>query len=225
VPFSEYEDVFAATGPAPDGQFKVQVYLSDEGTELYIARAGRFNVEGHFGWSELRAGVEAAGGLKIPQLSHSQVQTMLGAIGVGKRHDVWIPANDRGKLDWALSERFESMNVLPAGFERVQSILQEVDVIWVRPGSTEITAMFEVEHSTPVYSGLLRFNDIHLAAPNLKARFSVVSNDERRALFVRQLARPTFQASRLCESCSFLDYANVYEWHERTRRDGGAPIS
>jgi len=39
------------------------------------------------------------------------------------------------------------------------SILQEVDVIWIPPGSSELKALFEIEHSTAVYSGLLRFND------------------------------------------------------------------
>ena len=55
VPFPEYEDVFQSVAPAGDGQYKAQVYLQDDGTELYIAKAGRFNVEGHFGWSELGA--------------------------------------------------------------------------------------------------------------------------------------------------------------------------
>src|SRR3990170_2220922 len=50
VPFSEYEGVFHSTSPAGDGQYKAQVYLESDGTELYVARAGRFNVEAHFGW-------------------------------------------------------------------------------------------------------------------------------------------------------------------------------
>ena len=45
VPLSEYEEVFRSLSPAGDGQYKAQVYLQDDGTELYIAKAGRFNVE------------------------------------------------------------------------------------------------------------------------------------------------------------------------------------
>src|ERR1051326_2223654 len=54
VRFSDFEDVFRSIQPADDGQFKVQVYTESEGTELYIANAGRFNVESFFGWKEVK---------------------------------------------------------------------------------------------------------------------------------------------------------------------------
>ena len=76
-------------------------------------------------------------------------------------------------------------------------------------------ALFEVEHSTPIYSGLLRLNDIHLLSPYSKATYSIVSNDDRRNLFVRQLNRPTFTMSTLRENCTFLLYPNVFTWHKR----------
>ncbi len=217
IPFSEYEDVFQSTSPARDGQYKAQVYLEEEGTELYIARAGRFNVEGHFGWSELEALLDSARLETIPEFSHAQIQTLLGRIGAVKGYDVWIPQNDRNKLDWSITTRFESRTVIPSGFESVEGVLQEVDVIWIHKGSNQLRALFEVEHSTPIYSGLLRFNDIHLVIPNFHPRFSIVANDTRRGLFVRQLKRPTFQVSGLSELCTFLEYVNVFGWHQRVQ--------
>ena len=77
-----------------------------------------------------------------------------------------------------------------------------------------IENLFEVEHSTTVYSGLLRFNDILLTDPKA-SRFSIVSNEVRRALFSRQLFRPTFKASGLADMTSFLEYSNVLDWHRR----------
>lgn len=215
VPYTEYEAVFQSTSPAQDGQYKAQVLLQDDGVELYVAQAGRFNVEGHLGWGELDALIDSAKIQSVPELSHSQVQTLLGAIGNTKTYDVWIPLNDRPKLDWSFTATFECRDILPYGFESVQSILQQVDVIWIHRGSSEIRALFEVEHSTPIYSGLLRFNDIHLRAPKLNSRFSIVSNDARRSLFVRQLNRPTFQTSGLNKLCTFLEYENVYGWFNR----------
>ena len=47
IPFSNYEEVFHTVRPATDGQYKAQVYMEDGGTELYLAQAGRFNVEGN----------------------------------------------------------------------------------------------------------------------------------------------------------------------------------
>lgn len=40
--------------------------------------------------------------------------------------------------------------------------MSKIDVIWVDHKHDAIAAAFEVEHSMPVYSGLLRFNDVLL---------------------------------------------------------------
>lgn len=215
VPFSEYEDIFQSLPPASDGQYKVQILLQNDGTELYVAKAGRFNVEGHFGWDKIKSLIDTTHAEAIPELSHPQMQTLLGAIGTTKGFDIWIPQNDRPKLDWSLADRFQCRDVLPGGFEPVQDILQEVDVIWIQRGSSDLRALFEVEHSTPIYSGLLRFNDIHLMAPGLHPRFSVVAYGTRRSIFVRQLNRPTFRMSGLNELCTFLEYVDVFDWYKR----------
>jgi hypothetical protein len=90
-----------------------------------------------------------------------------------------------------------------------------VDVIWIQKGANNVKALFEVEYSTPIYSGLLRFNDVHLVAPNLRTRFSIVSNIERRSIFMRQINRPTFKTSGLGDLCTFLGYSDVHNWHQR----------
>ena len=215
IPFSEYEEIFRVLTPASDGQFKVQIYLGGAGDELYIASAGRFNIEGDYGWDRLGLVIDATKFSKIPELTHSQVQTLLGSIGTIIGCDIWVPQNDRPKLDWSLTNQFVCRDTLLTGVHQVEDVLQEIDVVWFQRGSTEIRALFEVEHSTPIYSGLLRFNDIHLTFPGLHPKFSVVANEERRSLFVRQLNRPTFQVSGLGELCTFMEYTNVYNWFQR----------
>jgi hypothetical protein len=215
IPFSEYDDVFRSTTPAEDGQYKVLISPKEETTELYISKAGRFNVDGYFGWEQIEKLVAFTNGKKIPDLSHSQIQTLLGAIGVSKEFEVWIPPIDRTRLDWNIARQFTPKDNLPNGFEQVVHILREVDVVWIKRGSNTVKALFEVEHSTPIYSGLLRFNDIHLVAPELKARFSIVANSERRSLFARQINRPTFKTSGLEDLCTFFEYTDVHNWHER----------
>lgn len=191
VPFVEFEEIFAGLAPAADGQYKAQIFEQVDGTELYIANAGRFNVESYFGWFFLESQIGAIDD-KRPELSHVQVQTLLGGIGDAKGFDVWIPSNDRGRLDWNLSSPFGLRSSLPPPLLPVREIAEEIDVIWLERGGDRPAAFYEVEHSTPIYSGLLRFNDVHLMLPNPVLRFGIVSNDERRALFVRQLGRPTF---------------------------------
>lgn len=217
IPFSDYEDIFQSIRPAGDGQYKAQVYLKDEGSELYIANIGRFNIEGYFGWDNLENSMNVAKLNSMPELSHYQVQTLLGAIGSVKGYDIWVPMSDRFRLDWSLANRFEYRSMLPYGLESVKNILQEVDVIWMEKGSNSIRALFEVEHSTPIYSGLLRFNDIHLTISDIHPRFTIVANDTRRSLFTRQINRPTFLSSGLNESCTFLEYLNVFVWYNRIK--------
>ncbi|MBI1885559.1 MAG: hypothetical protein HYS09_04490 [Chloroflexi bacterium] len=220
VPFAEFEEVFAEAQPASDGQFKIQVYPREDGTILYIARAGRFNVEGYFGWLQLEAAMK--GFHPYPSLSHPQIQTLLGAIGAAKDYDVWVPRNDRAGLDWSLASPYRLADELTPGFEAIQSVLQEIDVIWLKRGSAGLAAVYEVEHSTPIYSGLLRLNDVRLINPQID-RLTVVSNEPRRATFVRQLNRPTFQASSLSSVCTFLEYSEVYDWHRRLTSGGRSP--
>jgi hypothetical protein len=214
VPYRDFEEVFATLAPASDGQFKVQIYPQPEATELYIANAGRFNVESYFGWNETNSITPIPSDRWNRELTHSQVQTLLGSIGAKKGHDVWLPRSDRTKLDWNLASRFE-LAATSLATQELEAVASEIDVIWLQRGSRQLTALFEIEHSTPIYSGLLRFNDVRILVPGLPTRFTIVANDSRRSRFTSQVNRPTFRATRLNELCSFLDYANVFEWHRR----------
>lgn len=215
LPFEEFEDVFQAVHPADDGQFKVQVYLGGDGVEFYIAQAGRFSVDGYWGFDEIRRRAESRQGEADISLTHSQVQTILEAIGRKKDCQVWIPMNDRECLDWTLSARFEMLGLLPNPYHGLPACLSQIDVIWFEKGSNRIKALYEVEHSTPIYSGLLRFNDVFLSAVSPIERFAIVSNEKRRSVFAQQLNRPTFKRSGLSETCTFFEYLNVYRWYQR----------
>jgi hypothetical protein len=213
VPFADFEEVFRNSQTALDGQHKVQLLRKHQELELYVARQGRFNVEAYVGFSGIENSI--GGELRqIPTLSHSDIQTLLGSIGSMKGFEVWIPLSDCTRLRWSLTNHFTALKSIPSGYDNVERVLSEVDVVWVRPGGNTIEGLFEVEHSTSIYSGLLRFNDLLLTNPKL-SQFSIVSDDSRRGVFARQLHRPTFVRSGLSELTSFLDYRNVFEWHSR----------
>jgi hypothetical protein len=215
LPYSDFEEVFHSLSPASDGQYKVQIFLQDVGSDLYIANAGRFNIEAFFGWDQLYSLIDNSKLTDFPALSHVQVQTLIGSIGAAKGYNIWIPRNDRGKLDWNLTQQFGCDADIHVESQRIKDILTGIDVLWIERGAGTFRALFEVEHSTPIYSGLLRFNDVHLMFPSSRATYSIVSNDDRRSLFVRQLNRPTFALSKLGEKCNFLEYPNVFVWHKR----------
>jgi hypothetical protein len=216
VPYAGFEEVFRGAEPARDGQYKAQLITKPSALELYVARRGRFNVEGYVGYETLQIGTGTDAPGQAKNLSHSQVQTLLASIGHLKGYQVHVPDNDANRLDWSLAERFPLRSDLPTGFERIRETLSEIDVVWAGPGRATVEGLFEVEHSTPIYSGLLRFNDVLLTNSRV-SRFSVVSNGERRDSFSRQLFRPTFRKSGLSELCSFLEYENVLSWHQRIK--------
>jgi hypothetical protein len=214
VPYSDFEEVFKAAQPAGDGQYKVQLLTQEGALELYVARRGRFNVEAYVGLETIDRAMEAQR-LREPQvLSHSQVQTLVAGIGHIKGYDVYVPPYDVGDLDWSLTKTFRLRQQVPEGLGQARRILSDIDVVWVANGRNDIEGLYEIEHSTSVYSGLLRFNDVLLTDPRV-TRFSIVSNELRRDLFSRQVYRPTFRKSGLAELCSFLEYANVFAWHQR----------
>jgi len=222
LPYGDFEETFSSLSPSADGQIKCSIFFQSNGIELYISNTGRFNVEGYIGWDFFLDSVEIDSSKKIPELSHSQVQTILGLIGIEKGYDIWVPPIDRNKLDWRLGHEFQCIRELPQRYSLISKIIKEVDLIWIKRGSADLNSLFEVEHSTPIYSGLLRFNDLHLLEPSLNPKFSIVSNDKRRELFIRQINRPTFMASGLKEHCNFLNYADVYSWHKRLLRSKSA---
>ena len=217
IPYADLEEALNNAEAASDGQIKASVFLGEE-TELYFPGAGRINVEGFFGWDQLSQLIDKNKLIDIPEFSHYQIQTLIGSIGSFKGYDIWIPQSDRIRLDWSLTEKFNCKDEVPSRFEKIHKVISEVDVIWLKRGSTEIRALFEVEHSTPIYSGLLRFNDLHLIEPKLQPKFSIVSNELRKALFLRQINRPTFKMSGLIDYCNFLEYKDVYAWFNRTQK-------
>ncbi len=215
IPFAHYEEILGSMIAAEDGQLKAMVYPHQDACELYLASVGRFNVEGYLGWRELESAIDASKRTEPIEMSHSRIQGMLGSLGAEKGYDVWLPSNDRQKMDWSFTKQFTPHKVLPYMFKTVENIMEEIDVIWLRRGSGQPEALFEVEHSTPIYSGLLRFNDVYLVAPTVKPRFNIVAPESRRSEFVRVLNRPTFRTSGLAETCSFLEYGHLASWHSR----------
>lgn len=118
------------------------------------------------------------------------------------------------KRDWSLTPAFDLRREIPNGFNDISSVILEIDVLWIAAGRNTIEGLFEVKHSTSIYSGLLRFNDVLLTAPGV-AQFYVVSDEKRRDRFSRQAYRPTFRHSGSSERTSFLEYANVLDRHQR----------
>ena len=69
--------------------------------------------------------------------------------------------------------------------------------------------VLEVEHTTAIYSGILRMADLLALQPNMDINLHIVAPEERRDKVFEQLRRPVFsllEQQPLAEVCSFLSY-------------------
>jgi len=138
-------------------------------------------------------------------ISHTQIQWMLAKIGKKLGCNIWIAKNDWNntyqgeKLGDFTIEKFPEVGLDSS----VQNKLEYIDVVWFK-GTKHIVAAFEVEHSTSIYSGILRLSDLTLMAPNLNFKFYIIVPEGRLQDVRKQLSRPTFQSAGLNEMCGFF---------------------
>jgi len=68
----------------------------------------------------------------------------------------------------------------------------------------EVTAAFEIECTTSIYSGILRMSDLITLSPNLMIPLYIVAPDNRRDQVRREVFRPTFHKLKLHEKCRYI---------------------
>ncbi|MFO0803650.1 MAG: hypothetical protein U0791_11110 [Gemmataceae bacterium] len=145
--------------------------------------------------------------------THWEIQWRLLDLGSQMGLSVWCPQSDRGRLwnEKQLGGIPRILNKLPTQFDAATNkTIENIDVLWLE--GQAILAGFEVEHTTQIYSGLLRMSDLVAMQPNIDIRLFLVSPDERFGKFAREVARPTFSRSSrkpLHSLCKFLPYTSL----------------
>jgi len=87
--------------------------------------------------------------------------------------------------------------------------VENIDVVWKE--EFRIDAAFEIENSTSIYSGLLRFADLTMVAPNTVYPMFIVAPGERRNRVHEQLARPSFRHLGIHEKVRYISYEKINE--------------
>ena len=142
-----------------------------------------------------------------------QVQATLARIGITLGFKIWIPRTDRGRVAELIqeSDRGALLESLPLNNDiATLSTIEQIDVLWLR--GRWIARAFEVEHTTAVYSGILRMADLLALQPNMDIRLHIVAPDERREKVFREMQRPVFsllERGPLSKSCTFISYESV----------------
>ncbi len=158
----------------------------------------------------------AAPAIKTPETRQSiSIQAKLAEIGAIMGFKIWVPAADRSRVLECVPEKEHGafLDALPiTSDDATLDTIKQIDVLWVNKRS--IVRAFEVEHTTAVYSGLLRMADLLALQPNMDIRLHIVAPDERREKVFREMSRPVFmllERGPLSRSCTFISYESVDE--------------
>jgi hypothetical protein len=144
-----------------------------------------------------------------------KVQAKLVEIGISMGFKIWVPRADKAKITTLLDSRthVEFLDQLPLNYnEATIETIEQIDVIWLKRRA--IVRAFEVEHTTAIYSGLLRMADLLAMQPNMDIRLHIVAPIERREKVFRELRRPVFallDKTPLYKKCTYLSYDSVNE--------------
>lgn len=144
---------------------------------------------------------------------HTEMQWRLIRLGNRSSFDVWIPVGDQSRefdgnkfRDLIIREFQETIDV--------PTYIKNIDAVWKLGHS--IKSAFEIEHSTSIYSGILRLSDLRTLTPNSTYPLFIVADRDRKSKVFEQLRRPTFSSDYLSldKAVKFLSYDSVRELDE-----------
>lgn len=155
-------------------------------------------------------------------LTHTEVQGWLRDLGKSLGFRVWVASNDRGRPYAGGRLGDGCLDVLPASIINcgAEETIRLIDVLWLEAASERVAAAFEVEHSTSIYSGIVRMLDLALGLPDhLAGAYFLVAPDDREEAVRTQFARPAF--SRVSElDLRFLPYSELRQHRSQMARFG-----
>lgn len=161
---------------------------------------GSADAEEHFPEAEVRESVK--------------IQALLAEIGAQMGMTIWIPRGDRERVLRECNTAADRIVArLPLNYdETTLRTIEQIDVLWLRRRS--IIRAFEVEHTTLVYSGILRMADLLALQPNMDIRLHIVAPSAKREKVFQEIQRPVFsllEKGPLAKSCTYLSYESVRE--------------
>lgn len=154
--------------------------------------------------------------------THPEIQGWLRDLGLALGYDVAIASNDKSRTyaggqlsDGCVVQLPEAIRHSPAA-----DTISLIDCLWLSKTTSTIVAAFEVEHSTSIYSGIVRMLDLALGADDgMAGRYFLVAPDRREEDARAQVARPAFR--RVADmDLRFLPYSELKTHRESIARFG-----
>ncbi len=141
-----------------------------------------------------------------------KIQALIAKIGATMGMRIWLPRADRTAVikEWK-PESDTLLNSLPLNYdETTLRTIEQIDVIWLKRRS--IVRAFEVEHTTSIYSGILRMADLLALQPNMDIKLHIVALSDRREKVFQEITRPVFsllERGPLSGRCTYIPYESI----------------
>lgn len=196
--YARYDDLYSVLVKLQGGE---AIAMKTPGAEIELPSAAPELVE--IGAEEIDEVVNAEA-----ISDHVRMQWKLARLGLKAGERVWVPVGDQKKLEQAY--KFSSFDPeFSSGIDLPHSYVENIDVVWKQ--EFRIGAAYEIENSTSIFSGLLRFADLNILAPNTLYPMFVVAPNSRKNSLRQQLLRPTFKRLELNKKVRFLSYEAIDE--------------
>ena len=154
--------------------------------------------------------------------THTEVQGWLRDLGIALGFDIWVAANDGGRPYAGGRLGDGCLGCLPGPLDQAAGAeaVRLIDVLWLDRNTGQVAGAFEVEHTTSIYSGIVRLLDLALGGASQRTQgLFLVAPDSREADVRAQLARPAF--SRVADlRVRFLPYSELEKNREAMARFG-----
>ena len=152
--------------------------------------------------------------------THTEIQGWLRNLGLSLGFDVWVAANDRSRpfADGRLADG--CIPQLPSSVAGGGDAVALIDILWFTKEG-DPTAAFEVEHTTSIYSGIVRLLDLAQgAAVGDTLPLFLVAPDKRQEEVREQLLRPAFRTATRRLRLRYLPYGELEKNREAMARFG-----
>jgi len=153
--------------------------------------------------------------------THTEIQGWLRDLGIALGFGVWVASNDRNRPCGVGHLGDGCLSRLPEPLEHAQAVetIRLIDVLWLEATTGRVTAAFEVEHTTSIYSGIIRMLDLALGLGQAGQSLFLVAPDAREADVREQLKRPAF--SRVVDlDVRFIAYGELAKHRDAIARFG-----
>jgi type II restriction enzyme len=154
---------------------------------------------------------------------HTQVQHALIKIGRALNYDVFVARNDQHRTccgdDFSLltTPRLPALGVAPD----VLATVELIDVIWLKRAEPRVVCAFEIEHSTSIFSGILRMKDLAHSLTGEASQFYLVAPTAREKEVAIQMARPSLYEAKNSFRLGYLRSEDVKEHCDGMCKFGG----